>query len=161
MILFVVTLVVLCLFSLNYLSYSVMKEKIIGNRIWGLNISCGKTDGGGVNADIVQHDDLPNFMLVESIYNLPFSNQQFDTVLCSHTIEHVEDPERFFDELTRVGGDVTLIVPPLWDLAAVFNFWEHKWIYLTFKKEHKKLPMRIPVPFSKFYQQRVMQHIKA
>ena len=37
--------------------------------------------------------DLPRFQQVTDIYDLPFEDQQFDTVLCSHTIEHVDDPE--------------------------------------------------------------------
>ena len=35
---------------------------------------------------------------------LPFRNGTFDYVICSHVLEHVEDPERFLTELARVGA---------------------------------------------------------
>jgi SAM-dependent methyltransferase len=134
-----------------------MKNRILKRQKWDLNICCGKTDGGGVNADIIQHRDLPGFRQIDNIYNLPFKNQEFDSVLCSHTIEHVEDPECFFAELQRVGQRVTLVVPPLYDLAAVLNVMEHKWIFITFKKEHHSLPKFVKLPFADRFQQQFGQ----
>lgn len=148
------------LYLLNFLSYNVLKNRILKRRKWDLNICCGKTDGGGINADIVRHADVPNFIQVD-IYNEPFRDKQFDHVLCSHTIEHVEDPERFFAELQRVGKEVTLVVPPLWDLSAVFNLLEHRWIFLTFRKEHNRLPAYVPLPFAGRIQNRLGQRIHA
>lgn len=147
---------------INLLSYRVMGG-IIRNRRekWDLNICCGKTDGGGINVDIVKHADVPNLIVVDDIYNLPFSTNQFDNVLCSHTIEHVDDPQAFFDELDRVADEVTLVVPPLWDLSAVLNVFEHRWIFLTLRKEHHKLPNYIELPFARAYQERKGQKIRA
>ncbi|MDF1753951.1 MAG: methyltransferase domain-containing protein [Verrucomicrobiales bacterium] len=147
---------------LNFLSYRVMGG-IIRNRRekWDLNICCGKTDGGGVNVDIVKHADVPNLIVVDSIYDLPFSTDQFDNLLCSHTIEHVEDPEAFFNELQRISKEVTLVIPPLWDLSAVLNIFEHRWIFLTFRKEHHKLPNYIKLPLAKAYQEKKGQKIRA
>jgi len=129
-------------------SYYLGKSRILKGNKWDLNICCGKTDGGGVNADIVIHKELPRFQQVESIYNLPFKDGEFETVLCSHTIEHVDDPRRFYAELQRVGKQVTLVVPPLYDLSAVLNIFEHKWIFLTFTKKHHTLPKFIKLPLS-------------
>ncbi len=128
---------------------------------WDLNICCGKTDGGGVNVDIVDHANVPNLVVVDDIYHLPFSTNQFDNVLCSHTIEHVEDPTAFFEELERVSKEVTLVIPPLWDLSAVLNIVEHRWIFLTFRKEHNTLPKHIELPFARAYQSRKGQKIRA
>ena len=115
---------------LNWLSYRVMGGIIRRRRpVWDLNICCGKTDGGGINVDIVKHADIPNLVVVDDVYRLPFSSQQFEHTLCSHTIEHVEDPAAFFAELSRVSNHVTLVVPPLWDLSAAFNVFEHRWLY--------------------------------
>ena len=88
---FILLILILALFpALNFLSYRVMGGVIRKRRErWDLNICCGKTDGGGVNADIIKHADVPNLVVVDDIYNLPFSTNQFDNVLCSHTIEHV------------------------------------------------------------------------
>lgn len=136
----------------HYLSYTVLKNKTLKKRKWDLNISCGKTDGGGINADIKKHANVPNFKLITDVNNLPFKNKQFEWVLSSHTIEHVENPEKFFDELKRVGKNVVLVVPPLWDIgASLLSFPYHRWTFLTIKKEHTELPKYIPTPLSKTY----------
>jgi SAM-dependent methyltransferase len=154
--------VIILLFVLNWISYRVMGGLIRGRReAWDLNICCGKTDGGGVNVDIVNHADVPNLVVVGDIYQLPFEAGQFEHTLCSHTIEHVEDPTAFFAEMQRVSKDVTLVVPPLWDLSAVLNVFEHRWIYLTFRKEHHTLPKHIPLPFAARVQARHGQKIRA
>ena len=139
----------------HFLSYNVRKRRIIKQNKWDLNICCGKTDGGGVNVDIVQHADLPNFQIVSNIYRLPFGNKQFNRVLCSHTIEHVDNPEAFLKELMRVGHDVTVILPPIWDVTAAFNIFEHKWLFFTFKKEyHNRLPKSVKLPGAEYVQRR-------
>ncbi|TBV80725.1 MAG: methyltransferase domain-containing protein [Desulfobulbaceae bacterium] len=144
-VLFIILLYVLLA---NYVSYHLRKTLILNSQKWDLNICCGKTDGGGLNVDIVRHKELPRFKQVDNIYDLPFEDGEFATVLCSHTIEHVDDPRRFYAELQRVGKNVTLVVPPLYDLAAVFNILEHKWIFLTLKKRHHTLPRFIRLPFA-------------
>lgn len=147
---------------LNFLSYRIMGAIIRHRRKkWDLNICCGKTDGGGVNVDIVRHADIPNLVVVEDIYHLPFSNGEFEHTLCSHTIEHVEDPEAFYRELQRVSKEVILVVPPLWDLCAAFNVLEHRSLFLTLRKEHRNLPRHIPLPFSQAVQERMGQRIRA
>ncbi|MCG8600020.1 MAG: methyltransferase domain-containing protein [Verrucomicrobiales bacterium] len=149
--------------ALNFLSYRIMGGIIRRRRKkWDLNICCGKTDGGGVNVDIVNHADVPNLVVVDDVSNLPFRTDEFDHTLCSHTIEHVDDPKAFFDEMERVtSGKVTLVVPPLWDLSAVLNVFEHRWMFLTFRKEHNKLPRYIELPFARAFQDRVGQKIRA
>jgi hypothetical protein len=148
--------------ALNKLSYVLLKHRILKKGQWDLNICCGNTDVGSVNADIVQHrPDIPNFIKIENIYRLPFSNLQFERVLCSHTLEHVDDPVRFDHELRRIGKSVHYVVPPLWDIAAVCNLLEHKWIFLTMKKEHTRLPYHIKLPFSRQFQSRFRQRVKA
>ena len=147
---------------LNRLSYDFLKSRIFARGPWDLNICCGRTDGGGINADIVKHSEgLPNFLLLDDIYQLPFQNKQLKRVLCSHTLEHVDSPERFDRELRRVGQDVHYILPPLWDIGAAFNFLEHKWVFLTFKKEHTRLPRYIRLPFSRTLHRQFKQRIVA
>jgi len=157
----VVVLVTLYLFLAHFVSYQLGKNRILRKQKWDLNICCGKTDGGGVNVDIVQHKNLPGFRQVDDIYNLPFKDAEFESVLCSHTIEHVDNPEAFYAELQRVGRRVTLVVPPLYDLAAVLSLMEHKWIFLTFKKEHHQLPKFVKLPFSDSIQRRFGQSNRA
>jgi len=104
-------LFVALLIALNFLSYRIMGGIIRNQREqWDLNICCGKTDGGGVNVDIVKHAEIPNLIVVDDIYNLPFTTNQFDNLLCSHTIEHVDDAGRFLAELHRVSKDDGLVL---------------------------------------------------
>jgi len=154
-------IIYLILKATNVLSYSIIKNNILKSKKWDLNICCGRTDGGGINADIVQRHDIENFQLVNSIYKLPYEDKQFDQVLCSHTIEHVDNPELFLSELNRVGKRVTILIPPLWDLSAAFNFLEHKWIFLSFKTKCTSLPKYIKLPGSRWYQDKFGQKIKA
>ena len=157
---FAVTVTAIVVF-LHWYSYRCLKHSIVRRQSWDLNICCGKIDGGGVNADIVRHNDIPNFVLLESIYHLPFPDGVFQTVLCSHTAEHLEYPQRFDRELRRVARDVTYILPPIWDLAAALNIWEHKWLMLSVRKVHRKLPPRLPLPFARKLQARIGQRISA
>ncbi len=160
MIYLIVTGTIFAIVFLHWLSYHYLKWEVVKSRKWGLNISCGKTDGGGINADIVKHADLPNFVLIQDIYHLPFRDKQFETVLCSHTIEHVDNPKLFFKELQRVGKEIILVTPPLWDFYAVLNFFGHKWIVLSFRKVHQKLPPMIPYPLGTLYDKLFCQVIK-
>ena len=114
--------IVLSVFKItNLISYNLMKKNVLERQKWNLNICCGKTDGGGINADIIKHKEVNNFVLINNIYRLPFEDNQFETVLSSHTIEHVDDPEAFWQELSRVGKKVKLVLQPLWDITAAFN----------------------------------------
>ena len=145
---------------LNWLSYRYLKNRIMSERKWGLNICCGKTDGGGIYADIVRHGDIRNFVLIEDIYNLPFEDGRFDSVICSHTIEHVDDPRRFDEELRRVGKSVTYLRPPLWDVSAALNVLEHKWIFLTLSTRHLRLPAHVRLPLARTVQRVLGQRVK-
>jgi len=149
------------LFLAHHISYSVLKNRILKRQTWDLNICCGTTDGGGLNVDIVKHGEVPNFRLIDDVYELPFENNAFDTVLCSHTIEHVDQPHRFLRELQRVGKEVTVVIPPIYDLTAAFNFLEHKNIFLSFKKEHQKLPRYIRLPLANVFQRRFGQNLES
>lgn len=52
-------------------------------------------------------------------------------------------------------------VPPLWDIAAVCNLLEHKWVFLTLKKEHNQLPPHFRLPFSLWLQRFLGQRVRA
>jgi SAM-dependent methyltransferase len=144
----------------HLVSYHWLKGSILRRHRWDLNVCCGTTDGGGVNADIVAHAPLPKFVKVD-VYRLPFGDRQFDRVLCSHTLEHVGDPRQFYEELQRVGGEVTVVLPPLWDVTAALNVLEHRWIFLTLKKEHSTLPPYVRLPLANWIQDVLGQRIHA
>ena len=145
----------------NHFAYHHLKRQRLSSERWALNICCGRTDGGGINADIVRHAELPNFVLIDNIYDLPFRDGEFENVFCSHVMEHVGDPDAFYRELKRVGRRVVILLPPLWDIGAALNVFEHKWIFLTMETEHEKLPHRVRLPFSSATHRVFGQAVKA
>lgn len=147
--------------GLNWLSYCVMKNRILNSRSWDLNVCCGRTDRGTINTDIVNHANVANLILADPL-NLPFKDKAFNSVVCSHTAEHIQDPELLMAELNRVGKEVTIIVPPIWDLAASLNLFEHRWIFLCFRKKYINcLPKRIRIPLAASVQKVLGQFIHA
>lgn len=47
-----------------------------------------------------------------SIYDLPFPDDHFELVLCTDLLEHLDEPQRAFDELVRVSSKHVLISVP-------------------------------------------------
>lgn len=45
--------------------------------------------------------------------NMPFKDNEFDYVICCHVMEHVDDPAKFMNELSRVGKRGYIEVPSL------------------------------------------------
>lgn len=145
----------------HFISYRVIKVRTLKERKWDYNICCGTTDGGGINADILRHAEVPRFELVRDVTHVPHADGAFDWVLCSHTIEHVPDPVGMFTELRRVGRHVTLLVPPLWDFTAALNPLEHQTIFLTLRSRHdNRLPRFVRFGFARWLQGRVGQRIE-
>jgi len=145
-------LVIITLKLINYVTSSALRKNIISRKEWDLNICCGKTDGGGINVDIFPHIDVPNFLHIEDVYNLPFQDESFESVLCCSTIAQVDDPQRFYDEMKRVGREVTLVVTPIWDICTAFNIFKRRHVFLTCKKVHTDLPMSFRLPLAKTIQ---------
>ncbi len=46
-----------------------------------------------------------------NLYELPYDNNEFDLVVCSEVLEHLNDPGKAFKELCRVGKGVLITVP--------------------------------------------------
>lgn len=47
-----------------------------------------------------------------SVYKLPYSDNSFDTVVCSEVLEHLDEPARAIQELKRVARHHVLITVP-------------------------------------------------
>ncbi len=55
----------------------------------------------------------------------PFEDNQFDYVIVSHVIEHVKNPEKFMDEVFRVGGGRGYLEFPLPTYEYLYDFDVH------------------------------------
>jgi ubiquinone/menaquinone biosynthesis C-methylase UbiE len=75
-----------------------------------------------VEIDRVVPDLDPEIEVVEaSIYALPFSNAEFDLVVCCEVLEHLGDPALGLAELARVAGRHVLLSTPREPLWRVLN----------------------------------------
>lgn len=80
----------------------------------------------------VQHD----------ILELPFADQSFDTVVCTHTLEHILDVREAIAELRRICQRRLIIVVPR-EREGLYTFNPH---FHFFPYTHSFLRVMIPVP---------------
>ena len=108
-------------------------NKIEQNPDWKiLDIGCGYTahDKASVICDI---QDLSNFYKNKKFLKLegktlPFKDKEFDFVIASHVIEHVEDVNFFIKELERVSSKGYIELPTSLEDNLVFeNKKDHLW----------------------------------
>jgi len=56
---------------------------------------------------------MPNLKFLKgSIFNIPYKDNYFDTVICAHTLEHLYNPKDAIAELRRVARKKLIIVLP-------------------------------------------------
>lgn len=110
--------------DLNQPCYDEILKTITGTKI--LEVGCGRgylagaiaNSGHKITAcDIVVNDktikQYPNVHFVEgNIEDLPFLDNSYDTVISTHTLEHVQNLPRAIAELRRVAKKELIIVVP-------------------------------------------------
>ena len=119
-------------------------NKIEQNPSWKiLDIGCGYTahEKASVICDI---QDLSNFYKNKKFVKLdgktlPFKDKEFDFVIASHVIEHVEDVNFFIKELERVSSKGYIELPTSLEDNLVFeNKNDHLW-HMEFNDIDQKL----------------------
>lgn len=89
--------------------------------------------GGGLikKEGLVNVDIMPDVVKVGGICHdlnkspYPFKNDSVDFIFCSHTLEHLKEPELFFNECYRImknGARLHIVVP----------HYKHPWAYSNF-----------------------------
>jgi len=108
-------------------------NQIKQNQNWNiLDIGCGYTahENASVICDIQDLSDFyknKKFVKLES-KKLPFKDKEFDFVISSHVIEHVEDVSFFIKELERVSSKGYIELPTSLEDNLVFeNKNDHIW----------------------------------
>jgi len=66
--------------------------------------------------------------------SLPFSDNEFDYVICKHVIEHVDDPIKFLQEISRVGKKGYLEAPTLMG-EILHPKKSHRWVLMEIDDE--------------------------
>ena len=114
--------------SINFVNKILSK-----NANWNvLDIGCGyrANENASVVADVQDLSDFyknKNFIKVEE-KKLPFKDKEFDFVLASHVIEHVDDFEFFIKELERISNKGYIELPSrLADNLVFENKNDHIW----------------------------------
>src|SRR4030065_882711 len=95
-----------------------------------LNVGCGNyfnTDW--INCDLVSGG--PNVLTIDVKKTLPFKNDEFDMVYCSHLLEHLNQKEArlFLNECRRVlkkGGIMRVVVPDLEEIVQLYLYYLKK-----------------------------------
>ena len=84
----------------GYLVNKIASEKRI--RVSGVDISVPELQDQAEGVTFIQ----------KNIEDLPFPDKSFDTVICTHTIEHLLDPQKVIREIRRVARKKIIIVVP-------------------------------------------------
>jgi len=118
---------------LNRTSITHVNKILEKNPNWKiLDIGCGYTahKNATVIADIKNFSDFykeKKFVQIQG-KNLPFKDKEFDFVIASHVIEHVDDFEFFIKELERVSSKGYIELPSRFGDNLVFeNKKDHIW----------------------------------
>ena len=114
-------------------SINFVNEILTKNANWNvLDIGCGyrANENASVVADVQDFSDFyknKNFIKIEE-KSLPFKNKEFDFVIASHVIEHVDDFEFFIKELERISNKGYIELPSrLADNLVFENKNDHIW----------------------------------
>ncbi len=85
------------------------------NCIRNLNLGSGEEYREGfINLDFNNNIKADVYWNIEDEFGLPFRNNRFDYILCSHVLEHVKDLYKLMDELYRIssnGATIEIISP--------------------------------------------------
>ena len=112
-----------------------VNKKLKENPNWKvLDIGCGYT--ANENATVVSDvQDLSNFYKNKKFVKitekkLPFKDNEFDFVITSHVIEHVEDFQFFISEIERISNKGYIELPTkLGDNLVFENSNDHLWMF--------------------------------
>ena len=118
---------------INRSSKKFIEDTLSSNSSWNiLDIGCGYNANKFANVicdvqDLSNH--YPNKKFTKLIdKKLPFNDKEFDFVIASHVMEHVEDVEFFIKELERISKQGYIELPTMLEDNLVFeNKNDHLW----------------------------------
>ena len=121
-----------------------IEELLLSNSTWNiLDIGCGYNANKLANIicdvqDLSSHYQDKQFIRLEE-KKLPFKDKEFDFVIASHVMEHVDDVDFFIKELERVSKKGYIELPTMLEDNLVFeNKKDHLW-HMDFDDVENKL----------------------
>jgi len=125
-------------------SKTFIEQTLKSNHNWKiLDIGCGHGANKYANIicdvqDLSEYYKDKNFVKLDE-KKLPFSDKEFDFVIASHVLEHVDDIQYFISELERVSSKGYIEVPTMLEDNLVFeNKTDHLW-HMNFDDVENKL----------------------
>ena len=120
-------------------------EQLLEKSNWSvLDVGCGYTASKYANV-VCDTQDLKDFYKDKKFIKLnekklPFKDKEFDFVIASHVLEHVEDPKFFLNEIQRVSlkGGYIEVPTKLEDNLVFENKNDHLW-HIDFDDDENKL----------------------
>jgi SAM-dependent methyltransferase len=85
---------------------------------------CAKTIGIDVDEAARDNPGIDDFRLLKIGYSWPIESSSIHMVICDWVLEHVPEPEEFFDELARVlrpGGYLCIRTPNAWSYVGLVS----------------------------------------
>jgi ubiquinone/menaquinone biosynthesis C-methylase UbiE len=101
--------------------------------------------------DVIHIDLEPGSFCLELLadgFNLPFPDEVFDVVHCSHVLEHVNNPWAFLKELKRVSRRAVVVKVPNVGFYKLFSNSPHHifgWSQFNFRNLLKKIFPKVVV----------------
>jgi SAM-dependent methyltransferase len=93
---------------------SELKKRGIGDYLEGIDLSEDALDTG--------KKLFPDLLLRPGdIYRMPYKNCSFDLVICTEVMEHLDEPDKVFDEIIRVSKKYCLLSVPNEPLFMISN----------------------------------------
>lgn len=88
--------------------------------------------------------------VVADAHHLPFKDGAFSYVICSHILEHMDDPQQFASELGRV-GEAGYIQSPSEIAERLFHWSFHRWYVNLVGDTFVLHPKEEPEPFGELF----------
>jgi ubiquinone/menaquinone biosynthesis C-methylase UbiE len=114
-------------------SINIINQKLNDNPNWNvLDVGCGYTANKYANV-VADVQNLSNFYKDKKFIRikekkLPFRDNEFDFVITSHVIEHIEDFQFFIKEIERISKQGYIELPTrLGDNLVIENLKDHIW----------------------------------
>ena len=129
---------------LSKTSIKIINKTLRENSNWKiLDIGCGyrANENANVLADVqdLSHIYKDRKFVKITTDKLPFADKEFDFVIASHVIEHVEDFESFIKELERISSQGYIELPSrLADNLVFENKEDHIW-WFNYDDENRKI----------------------
>jgi len=106
-----------------------------------VNLGCGGMNIPGYIRVDINEKVKPDVLYDLNVYPYPFENNQFDKILASHIIEHLDNPEKFIKEIHRIaksGCEITIITPHYSNFTSYSDI-THKWHFSSFSLNRERI----------------------